>query len=40
MKLQCTCQDITKQEWDRLMSSGDYVVMKTKDNDNVSENHT
>ena len=19
MKLQCTCQDITKQEWDRLM---------------------
>lgn len=28
------------EEWDRLMSSGDYVVMKTKDNDNVSENHT
>ena len=28
------------EEWDRLMSSGDYVVMKTEDNDNVSENHT
>ena len=28
------------EEWDRLMSSGDFVVMKTEDNDNVSENHT
>ena len=33
MKLQCTCQDITKQEWDKLMKGRkpmSYQWLKTR----------